>query len=159
MIRRLMGLVVFIAIAGGAVFALKDWFTRTNQIDLEIAACNKIQDPIARAAAYEADPDAARAEAKRDRYDIGDRLALAHLDTKAGDFIGAAHNMEVVVKLQPQNRAYEFALCGLLFKVDRTREAVHRLENMALTKDQWGTLARAELDKMLPPDSTAKNAH
>lgn len=140
-----VGLIVIII---GAM-AVKSRLDRINKEDVAIAAINKIQDPIARAAAYEADPAAAERETHKDPSDISAHLALVHIDTRKNDLVGATHQLEQIVRVDPKDRQYQYLLCGYLIKLGRAREATHRLENLTLKDDVWGKLARADLDKVL----------
>ena len=144
-VMMLIGLAVVI---GGTV-AVKNWLARINQQDMEIAAFSKIQDPIARAAAYETDPAAAVRRTKQEPNDIAPRLALVHVDTRKGDLKGATHQLEQIVRIEPKKREYQYLLCGYLLKLGKTREATHRLENLTLKDDAPGKLARKQLDQLL----------
>ena len=150
--RKLSCLLVLILLGFAGYLGIRAWIAHNNKIDFEIAAFNHIQDPLERAAAYQSEPDAAKKEVRQNPKNLGAQLAMVKIDTAKNDYAGAAHHLRLVIRLQPEKREYQYLLCGCLIKMARTKEAIHRLEDLTLTKDTWGTLARKELDNILPPD-------
>ena len=150
--RKLSCLLVLVLLGFAGYFGIRAWIAHVNKVDMEIAAFNRIQDPIARAAAYQSEPAAAKKEVRQNPKDLGAQLAMVRIDTAKNDYAGAAHHLRLVIRLQPQKREYQYLLCGCLLKMGRTKEAAHRLEDLTLTKDTWGDLGRKELDTILPAD-------
>jgi len=150
---RKLSCLLFLVILGFAGYlGIRAYIAHVNKIDLEITAFNKIQDPLARAAAYQAEPEAAKKEVRQNPKNVGAQLAMVRIDTAKNDYAGASHHLRLLIRLQPEKREYQYLLCGCLLKMGKTKEAVNRLADLTITKDTWGTLARKELDRILPND-------